>query len=258
MIAVTGAGGGVGCTTIAVNVASNLTKLSRRDTVIADFDLLLGSLEECLAVVPDKTIETVVRDLDGLDPAVLKHMLPRHKNGLYMLPHPETLEESARLDLEWSPPGPLAAQGFLRLDRDRHEQGAASDRFPGVRRGRRDPRRAPAQRQLHEEHGAVDGLPGPFEGFGDKIRLVANRTNSPQSEISVKKAEELLKGRLQYQVVNSTKLCRPARTLGVPIDEVDGGAGSKVHQDFVAIAQDLLPFPPEPSRARKKLFASFR
>jgi pilus assembly protein CpaE len=258
VIAVTGAAGGVGCTTISVNLASNLAKLSRRDTLIADFDLLLGSLEECLAVSPEKTIESVVRDLDGLDPVALKRLLPRHKNGLYMLPHPLTLEESARLDLD-------GVREVLSLLKDSFDS-IVIDTSKGLQAtdflafDAADVILVVLQLNVNCTRNTVrltDYLRS-FEGFGEKIRLVANRTNSPQSEISVKKAEELLKGRLQYLVGNSTKLCRPARTLGVPIDEVDGGAGSKVHQDLVALAQELLPFPPEPARTRRKLFASFR
>jgi pilus assembly protein CpaE len=258
VIAVTGAAGGVGCTTLSVNLATNLSKISRRDTVIADFDLLLGSLEECLAVIPDNTIEAVVRNIDEMDPALLKRWLPRHKNGLYVLPHPVTLEESARLDLE-------GIQRVVSLLKDSFDsvvidtsKGLQATDFLAFEAA--DVILVVLQLNVNCTRNTVrlTNYLRSFDGYDEKIRLVANRTNSPQSEISVKKAEELLKAPLKYQVGNSTKLFRPARTLGVPIDEVDGGAGSKVHQDLVAMAQDLLPFPPDPAKAKKKMFAAFR
>jgi pilus assembly protein CpaE len=258
LIAVTGAAGGVGCTTLSVNLATNLAKISRRDTVIADFDLLLGSLEECLAVVPENTIDGVVRNIDEMNPTLLKRWLPRHKNGLYMLPHPVTLEESAHLDLE-------GVQRVLSLLKDSFDsvvidtsKGLQATDFLAFEAA--DIILVVLQLNVNCTRNTVrlTNYLRSFEGYGEKIRLVANRTNSPQSEISTKKAEELLKAPLKYQVSNSTKLCRPARTLGVPIDEVDGGAGSKLHQDLVAIAQDLHPFPPETAKVKRKLFASFR
>src|SRR5262249_18310886 len=104
VIAVTGATGGVGCTSLAVNLATTLAKLSRRDTVLVDFDLLLGSLEESLAVIPDNSLEVVVKNIGEMDPGLLRRWLPRHPCGLYVLPHPVSMEEAARIE-----PGPLGA-----------------------------------------------------------------------------------------------------------------------------------------------------
>ena len=63
---------------------------------------------------------------------------------------------------------------------------------------------------------------------------------------------------MTWLLPNATKLFRPARSQGVPIDEVEGGAGSKAHEAILAIAQELLPFNVEPAKARKKLFSAFR
>ena len=46
---------------------------------------------------------------------------------------------------------------------------------------------------------------------------------------------------------------------GVPIDEVEGGVGQQgARGALVSIAQALLPFPAEPTKARRKLFSAFR
>ena len=255
MIAVTGAAGGVGCTSVAVNVATNLAKLSHQDTVIADFDLLLGSLEESLAVIPDNTLEAVVRNLDDMDPSLLKRWLPRHKSGLYILPHPVTLEESARLDHDQvRRVVALLKESFESVVIDTSKGLQATD-FLAFEAS--EVILVVLQLNVNCIRNTVrlTNYLRSFEGFTEKIRLVVNRTNSPQSEISIKKAEDLLKCPLKYQISNSTKLFRPARTLGVPIDEVNGGVGSKVHQELLTIAQELLPFPQEPAKVKKKLFA---
>src|SRR5207249_3983169 len=53
VVAVTGAAGGIGCTTLAVNLATTLAKTSTSEVVLADFDLMLGSLDACLDIIPD-------------------------------------------------------------------------------------------------------------------------------------------------------------------------------------------------------------
>ena len=258
VIAVTGAAGGVGCTSLAVNLATTLSKLSRRDTVLADFDLLLGSLEECLAVIPDNSLDVIVRNLEDIDPVLLKRWLPRHACGLYMLAHPVSMEEAARLE-------PEALRQVLAVLKETFstvviDTSKALQVTDFLAFDVADVILVVIQLNLNCTRNTVRLLQylRQFEGIGDKIRLVVNRLNSPLSEISLKKAEELLKTPVTWQVPNATKLFRPARTLGVPIDEVDGGARSKAHEAILTIAQELLPFPPEPAKLRRKLFSSFR
>ena len=258
VIAVTGAAGGVGCTSLSVNLATTLSKLSRRDTVIADFDLMLGSLEESLAVIPDNSLEVVVRNLDDMDPALLKRWLPRHASGLYMLPHPVSMEESARLD-------PDSLRRVLTLLKETFTS-VVIDTSKGLQVtdflafDLADVILVVIQLNLNCTRNTVRLLQylGQLDGLLDKVRLVVNRHNSPLSEISLKKTEELLKRPINWLVPNATKLFRPARTQGVPIDEVEGGAGSKAHDALLAIAQALRPFPAEPAQPRRRLFSAFR
>lgn len=258
VIAVTGAAGGVGCTTLAVNLATTLSKLTRRDTVLADFDLLLGSLEECLAVIPDNSLEVVVRNIDEMDPVLLKRWLPRHACGLYMLPHPVNMEESARLD-------PDALHRVLSLLKETFttvvidtSKGLQTTDFLAFEAA--DVILVVIQLNLNCTRNTVRLLQylGQFEGLAEKVKVVVNRLNSPLSEISLKKAAELLKTPVDWHIPNATKLFRPARTQGIPIDEVEGGAGSKAHEALLAIAQELRPFPAETVKARKRLFSAFR
>jgi pilus assembly protein CpaE len=258
VIAVTGAAGGVGCTSLAVNLATTLAKLSRRDTVLADFDLLLGSLEESLGVSPDNSLEVVVRNLGEIDPTLLKRWLPRHQCGVYVLPHPVAMEDSARIDLD-------SLRNVLLLLKESFDT-VVVDTSKGLQAADfvafelADVIMVVLQLTLNGTRNTVRLLQylRMFDGFGEKVRLVVNRVNSPLSEISVKKAQELLKTQIHWLVPNATKLFRPARTQGVPIDEVDAGAGSKAHQAILAIAQELLPYPVEQPRARKRLISAFR
>jgi pilus assembly protein CpaE len=257
VIAVTGAAGGVGCSSMAVNLASTLAKLTRRDTVLADFDLLLGSLEESLAVVPDNSLEVVVRNLDELDPTLLKRWLPRHPSGLYMLPHPVNMEEAARIE-------PESLRRVLNLLREAFTS-VVIDTSKGLQATDfvafdvADIILVVIQLGLNCTRNTVRLIQylRQFEGFEEKIRLVVNRSSSPLSEISLRKAQELVKTEVNWIVPNATKLFRPARTQGVPIDEVEAGAGSKAHEAILAMARELQPFPVEQAKGRKTLFKAF-
>lgn len=258
VLAVTGAAGGVGCTSIAVNLATTIAKLSRRETVLADFDLLLGSLEESLAVIPDNSLEVVGRNIEDMSPSLLKRWLPRHQSGLYVLPHPVSMEDAARID-----PAVLGRvldmllQSFSAVVIDT-SKGLQQTDFLAFEAA--DVILVVVQLNLYCTRNTVRLLQylRQFEGFDEKIRLVVNRLNSPLSEISVKKAEQLLKTPIHWHVPNSTRLFRPARVQGIPIDEVEGGAGSKTHGVFLSIAENLLPASVPASKVRKRRFTAFR
>jgi pilus assembly protein CpaE len=193
-----------------------------------------------------------------MDPSLLKRWLPRHPCGLYVLPHSVVMEDSARIDVE-------TLRQVLRLLKETFDtvvidtsKGLQATDFLAFEAA--DVIVVIVQLNLNTTRNTVRLLNylRMFEGFGEKIRLVVNRVNSPLSEIRVKKAEELLKTEIPWHIPNATKLFRPARTQGVPIDEVDGGAGSKAHQAILAIARELLPYSVEAARGRKRLFSAFR
>jgi pilus assembly protein CpaE len=256
VIAVTGAAGGVGCTTLAVNLASILAKASPDEVVLADFDLMLGSVDACLDVVSDHTIQGVVQNIDRLDLTLLKRSMTRHPSGLYVLPHPVTMEEAAKLD-------PEALRRVLVLLKAAFptvvldtSKGLQSSDFVAFETA--DVILVSMQLDLTclRNTARLLQLFLQFEGFTEKVRLVANRVDSQESEISLKKAEETLRMSVSWQVPNSTKSVHAARAKGVPIDVV--APGSRVHLSMMEIAKGLRPAPSaEPSKPRRGLFAAF-
>ncbi|WP_406696378.1 hypothetical protein V5E97_35845 [Singulisphaera sp. Ch08] len=83
LITVTAAAGGVGCTSLAVNLATTLAKASAHETILVDFDLMFGSIDACLDLVTDNTLQGIVQSVDRLDQTLLKRSLTRHSSGLY-------------------------------------------------------------------------------------------------------------------------------------------------------------------------------
>ncbi len=239
VIAVTGAAGGVGCTTLAVNLATSFAKTGGTEVVLADLDLLLGCVDACLDIVTNNTLQGIVQNIDRLDLTLLKRSLTLHSSGLFVLPHPNAMEDAAKIDpdvlrrvlmlLKASFPAVVldTSKGLQTSDFLAFE---LADVILMVIQLDLTCLRNTA-RLLHLFH--------QFEGLSDKVRLVVNRTGSNDTEISAKKAEETLKMPIEWSIPNVSKVFRTARAKGVTIDEV--APGSRPHQAFLSIAKSLRP-----------------
>ena len=80
-----GAKGGAGTTTVAVNCAVELARLSGRPTVIVDLKSGLGEVALFLGVRPRYTLLDAVDNLHRLDREFLKELVVKHKSGLEIL-----------------------------------------------------------------------------------------------------------------------------------------------------------------------------
>jgi pilus assembly protein CpaE len=80
-----GAKGGAGTTTIAVNCGVELSRLSKRATVIVDLKPGLGEVGLFLGVRPRFTLIDAIDNLHRLDREFLKELVIKHKSGLEIL-----------------------------------------------------------------------------------------------------------------------------------------------------------------------------
>jgi pilus assembly protein CpaE len=80
-----GAKGGAGTTTVSVNCAIELARLSKRPTVIVDLKPCLGEVALFLGVRPRFTVIDAVDNLHRLDRDFLKELVAKHKSGVEML-----------------------------------------------------------------------------------------------------------------------------------------------------------------------------
>jgi pilus assembly protein CpaE len=80
-----GAKGGAGTTTLAVNCAVELARLSSRPTVIVDLKSGLGEVALFLGVRPRYTLLDAVDNLHRLDREFLRELVVKHKSGLEIL-----------------------------------------------------------------------------------------------------------------------------------------------------------------------------
>jgi pilus assembly protein CpaE len=80
-----GAKGGAGTTTVAVNCAVELARLTKRATIIVDLKACLGEVALFLGVRPRFTVLDAIENLHRLDRDFLKELVVRHKSGLEIL-----------------------------------------------------------------------------------------------------------------------------------------------------------------------------
>lgn len=80
-----GAKGGAGTTTIAVNCAVELARLTKRPTIILDLKSCLGEVALFLGVRPRFTLLDAIENLHRLDKDFLRELVSRHKSGLDIL-----------------------------------------------------------------------------------------------------------------------------------------------------------------------------
>ncbi len=87
-----GAKGGAGTTTIAVNCAVALARLTKRSTIVIDLKSSLGEVGLFLGVRPRFTVLDAIENLHRLDKDFLKELVAKHKSGLEILAGSEQFE----------------------------------------------------------------------------------------------------------------------------------------------------------------------
>lgn len=221
LIAITGASGGIGCTTVALNVASSLARNNpNQSVVLVDLDLLFGTVDSGLDIIPERTIMDLLKDVDGLDLPRMKGMLMRHESGLFVLPHPAEMEETTRIEMD----ALRKLIGMLKVAFDTviidcskslHESDFIAFQMA-------DLILMVAQLDLNCLRNSARLLK-LFRDQGDlseKVRVVVNRSGSHFNEIGVKKAEEVLRCELLFQLPNDSRTCSEAMKRGQPIEVV--------------------------------------
>ena len=80
-----GAKGGAGTTTVAVNCAVELARVTKKPTAIVDLKPCLGEVALFLGVRPRFTVLDAIENLHRLDREFLRELMARHKSGLDIL-----------------------------------------------------------------------------------------------------------------------------------------------------------------------------
>lgn len=100
IVSVVGSAGGVGCTTLAVNLATELADKCGREVALVDLDFQFGHV----AMMLDLDIQYSLADLCGesvtLDERLLRKAMMKHKSGVHVVSRPREFEDTADLSAE--------------------------------------------------------------------------------------------------------------------------------------------------------------
>jgi len=84
--------GGVGCTTIAANLAVALSNITKARVALVDFSLQFGDVAVLLNLHSSHGIHELMRNLDDLDQGILDDVMVKHSSGVRVLLPPPSLD----------------------------------------------------------------------------------------------------------------------------------------------------------------------
>jgi pilus assembly protein CpaE len=236
VIAVVGSRGGVGCTSLAVNLGATLAQDSACSVALVDLDLALGDADVALDLMADYTLADVALNVDRLDMQFLKRSLSKHSSGLSLLPHPVQMEDASliREDHLQRVIGLLRAS-YTHLVLDLSKSFSSND-MTALRMA--DAILLVAQLELSSLRNVVRILLalGTDETLSNKVHIVLNQVGT-ETDITLKKAEETIGKPVYWQVPNDPKTVQEARNQGVPL--LQSAPRSKVQQSIAGLAQAL-------------------
>ncbi len=219
VIAVAGATGGVGCTSIAVNVACSLAQDPERTVALVDLDLCLGDCDVFLDTIPDYTLVDVAQNVTRLDFSLLKRSLTKHASGLYLLPRPVQMEDVNLVTPEnlQRVIGLLKAT-FSHLVIDLSKGYTANDM---VAMTAATHVLLITQMDLPCLRNVVRLMMsfGEMPELADKVKIVVNRVGLGDGQISTKKAQETIGREIAWQIPNDYRTMVETRNNGVPLYE---------------------------------------
>jgi pilus assembly protein CpaE len=236
-LAVAGATGGVGTTSLAVNLGCALAACPENSVVLIDLDLALGDADVFLDTIPDYTLVDVAQNVSRLDFTLLKRSLTKHSSGLYLLPRPIQLQDTALIagdDLQ-RVIGLLKAT-FSHLIFDLSKSYSAVDM---VALEAADHVLLVTQLDLPCLRNVVRLLMSmdEIEGLKDKVKVVVNRAGLENGQISMKKAEETVDREVFWRIPNDYRVMAEVRNNGVPL--VEAAPRAALTQSITGLADAL-------------------
>lgn len=255
IISVLGARGGVGCTSLAVNLGATLAADPSNAVALLDLDLALGDADIAIELPGSEQISLadLARNIERLDMNYLRRALVKHPpTGLSVLRHPLELSEVGTIhEGHVERILNLLKISYSHLVLDLSKALLPTD-IMALRLS--DLILLVTQLELSSLRNVVRIVHTlSAEGdLGDRIRVVVNRAGAEHAEegITIRKAEEVIGKPIFWQVPNDAKPMITSRVSGMPL--VKHAPKSKAQQSLQGLAQTLTGkvAPVEPTRKR--------
>jgi pilus assembly protein CpaE len=211
-----GAKGGAGTTTLAVNSAIDIARLSKRPTLIIDLHQFVGEVSLFLGVRPRFTLIDALDNLHRMDQEFLRELVVRHKSGLDILAGGDQIDRPGAHD------APALEQLLQQLGRSYDfiiiDAGTVTNPVADTAVFAADTIYLvtnPDIASVRNSHRIVDR----FEQLGanrDRLRVLLNRM-SEQNQIGPKQIESTLGHNLHMAFPSDYSVVSAAMNSGVPL-----------------------------------------
>jgi len=228
--------GGLGVTTLAVNLSSALARGAENKAALIDLDLQLGDVTSFLNLSPEYNILDVLNEDGGVDPVKLQSCMTRHESGVFVLPEPKNPADSDNVSSSQinqivshlrstfsyvvvDTPHNFDSKNLEVFELSDHIIMVVVPNFSAVRA---------AKRTL-----------GVFKQLGyprDKVRVVVNRVGKKDS-VKVDDVEKTLRYPVSWVVPNNYPVAIDAVNSGVPL--VNHKAESNLAKSILELANDI-------------------
>jgi pilus assembly protein CpaE len=234
---VAGAAGGVGCTSLGINLGCILAQNPKNSVAIIDLDLALGDADVWLDIIPDYTIQDVAENITRLDYSLLKRSLTKHDCGAFLLPRPVQLGEATSITPdELRRVIALLKATFTHLIIDVSKNFgpldlaamAASNSVLLVTQ-----LDLPCLRNVVRLMQFIDTV----DGLGEKVKVIVNRLGLEDTQISMSKALETIGRDIFWQIPNDYPTMVESRNNGVPL--ITQAPKSKLTRSMQQLAQSI-------------------
>lgn len=253
IITVGGCTGGVGTTSLAVNIGCELASNPENSVVVLDLDLTLGDADVYLDTIPEYTLTDVAQNIERLDFTLLKRSLTKHSSGVYLLPRPVQLEDAKLVstgDLQRVISLLRATFTHLVIDTSK-----SFNELDLLAMDLADDVLMVTQLDLPCLRNVVR-LMMSFEAHGnlrEKVKILVNRVGQGGTSISVKKAEQTIGQDIFWQLPNDFRTMIEVRNNGVPL--IEQAPKAQLTQSISQMTRELTgqaPAAGEPTAGKSK------
>jgi pilus assembly protein CpaE len=217
VFAVAGATGGVGSSSIAVNLACALAADESNSVVLVDLDVALGDADVFLDTIPEYTLADIAQNVERLDLTLLRKSLTVHSSGVHLLPRPLQLEDVRLITADkLQRVIGLLKTSFTHMVLDTSKSYSELDML-ALRAA--DDVLMVTQLDLPCLRNVVRLLMtfDDDDGLRDKVKVIVNRFGQDAGQISMKKARDTIGREVYWQVPNDYRVMVEVRNNGVPL-----------------------------------------